>query len=80
MRSVRLEPELERRLVDAARRRGESVSEFIRDAIAARVDLTFHQQPAVDFSDVVGVVHGGGGRAKRTGDAYLEALVEDRKR
>jgi hypothetical protein len=32
--------------------------------------------PATDFDDVLGVIRGGGGRARRTGAAFAEALAE----
>ena len=76
MKSLRLDPELERRLQEAAAVRGESLSEFIRRAAAERAEETFSAEPAADFSDVVGVVHGGGGRAGRTGEAFTEELLE----
>ncbi len=76
MKSLRLDPELERRLQQAAAVRGESLSEFIRRAAAERAEATFSAEPADDFSDVVGVVHGGGGRADRTGEAFTEELLE----
>ncbi len=76
MKSLRLDPELERRLQQAAAVRGESLSEFIRRAAAERADATFSAEPGDDFSDVVGVVHGGGGRARRTAEAFAEELVE----
>lgn len=43
MRSIRLEDQLEQRLQQAAAREGVSVSEFIRRAIAARIDVQFSQ-------------------------------------
>jgi len=75
MKSLRLDPELERRLQHAAAVRGESLSEFIRRAADERAEATISAEPAADFSDVVGVVHGGGGRAGRTGEAFTEELV-----
>ncbi len=76
MRSVRLDPELDARLQQAAQVRGESLSAFIRRAAAERADATLGAEPSADFSDVLGVVHGGGGRARRTGEAFAEAVVE----
>jgi len=51
------------------------VSEFIRRAAAERADATLTQSDT-DFEDVLGVVHGGGGRAKRTGQAFTEVVAE----
>ena len=75
MRSVRLEPEFEERLLRAAAVRGESLSEFIRQAAADRADATLIASGSV-FDDVLGVVHGGGGRARRTGEAFTDAVSE----
>ncbi|MGH3343857.1 MAG: DUF1778 domain-containing protein [Carbonactinosporaceae bacterium] len=76
MKSLRLDPELEARLERAAAVRGESLSEFIRRAAAERADATLSASHAADFSDVVGAVHGGGGRARRTGQAFADVLAE----
>lgn len=75
MRSVRLDPDLEDRLLRAAAVRGETPSEFIRRAAADRADATLDTE-AADFADVLGVVHGGGGRARQTGQAFTDAVVE----
>ncbi len=76
MKSLRLDPELESRLERAAAVRGESLSEFIRQAAAERADATLVTTETADFDDVIGVVHGGGGRARRTGDAFGEVVAE----
>ncbi|MGI8949690.1 MAG: DUF1778 domain-containing protein [Ornithinimicrobium sp.] len=76
MKSVRLDPELERRLQRAAEVRGESLSEFIRRAAAARADATLEGVETTDFDDVIGVVHGGGGQARRTGEAFAEVVAQ----
>jgi len=56
------------------------VSEFLRHAAAERAEETLSARPSERFADVAGVVHGGGGRARRTGDAFTASLAEDRKR
>ncbi len=71
-----MDPQLEARLQQAAAVRGESLSEFIRRAAAERADATFSAEPTSDFSDVLGIIHAGGGRARRTGSAFTEDLVE----
>ncbi len=76
MKSLRLDPQLEARLQQAAAVTGETLSEFIRRAAAERADTTLTAVPATDFDDVLGAVHGGGGRARRTGAAFTEALAE----
>ena len=74
MRSLRLDPDLDQKVQRAAVIKGESVSEFIRQAVAERADATLGTRSSEHFADVAGVVHGGGGRARRTGEAYSEAL------
>lgn len=80
MRSLRLDPDLDEKVRRAAAAKGESVSEFLRRAAAERVEETLAGHASERFADVAGVVHGGGGRARRTGGAFTESLAEDRKR
>jgi hypothetical protein len=80
MRSLRLDPELDRQVRKAAAMKGESVSEFIRQAAAKRVEVTLAEQGRERFADVAGVVHGGGGRARRTGEAFADALADASRR
>lgn len=75
MKSVRLDPLLEERLKQAATVRGESLSEFIRRAAAERADATLNTQPDAQWSDVLGVVRGGGKRARRTGETFAAEVV-----
>lgn len=79
MKTLRMDPELEKRLEKAARATGESLSGFIRQAATERANSVLAAGHGADFSDVIGVVHGGGGRARRTGDAFAEALADDRR-
>ena len=79
MRSLRLDPDLDKKVRRAAAAKGESVSEFLRRAAAERADETLAVHPGERFADVSGVVHGGGGRARRTGAAFSESLAEDRR-
>jgi hypothetical protein len=80
MRSLRLDPDLDKKVRRAAAAKGESVSEFLRRAAAERAEETLAGHPSERFADVAGVIHGGGGRARRTGTAFSESLAEDRKR
>jgi predicted transcriptional regulator len=80
MRSLRLDPELDRQVRKAAAMRGESVSEFIRQAAAKRVEATLAERGRERFADVAGAVHGGGGRARRTGEAFADALANAGRR
>ena len=80
MRSLRLDPDLDKKVRRAAAAKGESVSEFLRRAAAERAEETLAGDTSERFADVAGAVHGGGGRARRTGAAFSETLAEDRKR
>jgi hypothetical protein len=75
VRSIRLDPELDRKVRQAAAVRGESVSAFIRDAAAKRADETLAERGRDRFRDVAGTVRGGGGRARRTGEAFGEIVA-----
>lgn len=74
MKSLRLDPALEKRLQRAAAVAGQSLSEFIRQAAAERADTLLETTDREDFADVLGLVHGGGGQARHTGAAFAEAL------
>lgn len=76
MRSLRLDPDLDRQVRKAAALKGESVSEFIRQAAAKRAEETLAEGGRERFADVAGMVHGGGGRARRSGEAFTDALVD----
>jgi len=76
MKSVRLGPELEEKVQKAAAVNGESVSEFLRRAAAERADRALLADNLSLFDDVAGVVHGGGGRARRSGEAFGRLLAQ----
>ncbi len=78
MRSLRLDPDLDEKIQKAAALKGESVSEFIRHAAEERADETLMARPRDLFADVAGVVHSGGGRARRSGEAFTKALAKSR--
>jgi hypothetical protein len=80
VKSLRLDPDLEQRLARAAAVTGESLSQFIRRAAAARADAVLTDPVESDWSDVIGAVHGGGGRARRSGDAFADLVAERRGR
>jgi hypothetical protein len=77
MRSLRLDPDLEEKVQRAAAAVGESVSEFIRHAAAERAALTLRTRQSESFADVSGIIHGGGGRARKSGKAFRDALARD---
>jgi hypothetical protein len=74
MRSVRLDPELDERVRRAAAAEGATVSEFLRAAAAERCDRTLATNAAEQLGDVIGVVNGGGGRARATGKAFADLI------
>jgi len=80
MRSLRLDPELDRRVRLAAELEGESVSQFLREAAETRVEQTLGGRGRERFADVAGSIHGGGGRARSSGRAFADALSEARSR
>jgi hypothetical protein len=80
VKSLRLDADLEERLARAAAVTGESLSQFIRRAAAARADAVLTDHVETDWSDVIGTVHGGGGRARHSGDAFADLLAERRGR
>jgi hypothetical protein len=77
---MRLDDELDDKVRRAADALGMSVSAFIRLAAEERADQTLADTGgnAARFADVIGVISGGGGRARRTGDAFAESLAERR--
>ena len=79
MKSLRLDRTLLERLQKAAAVTGETLSEFIRRAAAARADAVLAGESDDDWSDVIGTVRGGGGRARRTGEAFGDLLVESKR-
>ena len=77
MRSLRLDPELVQRVRRAATLEGSSISEFLRRAAAERAERTLAQGGSERLGDVVGVIHGGGGRAGETGKAFADLMVQE---
>jgi hypothetical protein len=75
VRSLRLDDDLEDRVRRAAAAEGASVSEFLRRAATERADATLATGAGDALADVLGSVHGGGGRARRTGGAFSELLA-----
>lgn len=79
MRSVRLDEALESRLEEAAQLSGEPVSNIIRQAIEERCEAILGQRLAHRLRDVAGTVRSKGGRARRTGKAFIANLEKGRK-
>ena len=80
MRSVRLNEFLESRLEEAARVSGEPVSNIIRLAIEERCKVILGECLANRLNDVTGVVRSQGGRARRTGKAFLAHIARGKKK
>jgi Arc/MetJ-type ribon-helix-helix transcriptional regulator len=80
MRSVRLEPELDAQLQEAARATGRPVSEIIREAIRKWCDDWRGDRLDRRLSDVIGSARSGGGDSRRTGRDFAEALDEEDRR
>ena len=79
-KSFRLDPDLERRLEQAAARQGVAASALIRDAVRRRCDEvlggTLHQ----DLGEIVGAIDVGGDQSLRTGEAFTELLRKSHTR
>jgi hypothetical protein len=80
MRSVRLNEVLESRLEEAARVSGEPVSNIIRLAIEERCKVILGERLANRLTDVTGIVRSQGGRARRTGKAFLAHIHKGRRK
>jgi hypothetical protein len=79
MRRIRLDP-VHEKVRFASAITGESVSEFLRHAAEDRADEPLPPEPRARFADIAGVVHGEGGRARRSGKALGEWLAQDQGR
>ncbi len=73
-KSFRLDPVLERRLADAAARRGVAASALIREAVARACDEVLGGSLREELGDLVGSVEIGGDRSSRTGAAFRDLL------
>jgi hypothetical protein len=80
VRSVRLNEALESRLRQAARLSGEPVSDIIRQAIEVRCETILGRRLADRLRDVTGSVTSKGGRARRSGLAFLRQIQGGRRR
>lgn len=80
MKSVRLDADLKAKLSRAALATGKSESEFIREAVARRCDEVLGETLAESLKPYIGVIKGSGGRASRTGKAFVEILLKKKSR
>jgi predicted transcriptional regulator len=79
-KSFRLDPDLERRLEQAAAREGVPASALIRDAVRRRCDEVLGGTLLNELGEIVGAIDVGGDRSRRTGEAFAELLQKRRKR
>ena len=80
MRSVRLEPELDARLKEAARIAGKPVSEVVREAVRSTCDRILGERLDRRLGSVIGKVSSGGGSSRKTGKAFTQLLQSKRRR
>lgn len=74
-KSFRIDPHLESRLQEVAEREAMSVSAVVREAITRHCDNVLGKDAPAALADVIGSVESNGGRARRTGRAYKDALA-----
>jgi predicted DNA-binding protein len=79
-KSFRLDPELERRLEEAAEREGVPASVLIRDAVRRRCDEVLGGSLLDELGNIVGAVDAGSDRSSRTGDEFAKLLRSHSKR
>ena len=79
-KSFRLDPDLERRLEQAAAREGVPASALIRDAVRRRCDEVLGGTLLDELGEIVGAVDGSGDQSSRTGEAFAELLRKRRNR
>lgn len=80
-RSFRIDPNLEKRLVEVAEREAVPVSAVVREAITRHCDAVLGEDARSRLADIIGVVESdGGGQAERSGQAFKKALMARRRR
>jgi Ribbon-helix-helix protein, copG family len=79
-KSFRLDPELQRRLEEAAARQGVPASELIRDAVRRRCDEVLGNSLRAELGPFVGTLDIGGIRSADTGAAFSDLLRQQQRR
>ena len=74
-KSFRIDPWLECRLREVAKREAVPASAVVREAIARHCDSVLGKDLRASLADVIGAVQSNGGRARRTGRAFKDALA-----
>jgi hypothetical protein len=80
VKSVRLAPDLEARLREAARIVGVSESAFIRDALDTRINEVLSQRLDRRLAPMIGVIDSDVLVADRASEAFADFLVEDHQK
>ncbi|MFN8636942.1 MAG: ribbon-helix-helix domain-containing protein [Chloroflexota bacterium] len=80
-RSFRIDPVLEQRLCEVAKREGVPVSAVVREAIEKHCDEVLGASLLDLMTDYIGIGEGSGEPlARRTGEAFADMLVEKYQR
>jgi Ribbon-helix-helix protein, copG family len=79
-KSFRLDPDLERRLEQAAASEGVPASALIRDAVRRRCDEVLGGTLLRELGDIVGAIDVGGDQSRHTGQTFSELLGARRLR
>ncbi len=79
-KSFRIDPALERRLQQVAHNECVSMSAVVREAIARHCDEVLGKDLRGSLADVIGAVQSDGGRARRTGRSFKDALTARARR
>jgi predicted transcriptional regulator len=80
MKSVRIDPETEEQLETAAKARGVSESEFIRQAIRKEAQVALGEMLEARLGDVVGIIRSKGGRARESHAHFSKLVKKESKR
>jgi len=80
MKSVRLDPETEINLEFAAKARGISESEFIRQAIRREAQAVLGETLDLRLADVLGKIKSKGGRANDSHAKFQQLVAKEHKK
>lgn len=80
MKSLRIDPETEEQLEVAAKARGVSESEFIRQAIRREAQVVLGESLEARLADVVGTIRSKGGRARESHAQFSKLVKKESQR